>query len=43
MENYDDWKLKTPETKDKECKFCGEQSEKKYCSTECRKAYENEN
>ena len=32
-----------PEELENECSFCGEPSEKTYCSSECRKAYESEN
>ena len=44
MENYDNWKSQTPnEPKENECNFCGEETNSKYCSTECQKAYEIEN
>lgn len=36
---YDDWKLETPETPEKECSYCGEECQKEFCSKECRKAY----
>ena len=43
MENYDKWKTGTPAPQEKCCAFCGEPSEERYCSTECKKAYESEN
>lgn len=31
------------EYKEKTCKFCGEDSEKDFCSNDCAKAYKAEN
>lgn len=31
------------EEKENECLFCGEECEKTYCDSNCRKAYEQEN
>lgn len=31
------------EEKEYTCKYCGEESEKQYCNTDCKKAYEQEN
>jgi hypothetical protein len=42
--NYDNWKQETPpQEQENECAFCGEPTEKNYCSKECKKAYEQEN
>jgi predicted nucleic acid-binding Zn ribbon protein len=42
--NYDDWKLETPDTPaEKECDYCGEPSDKRFCSTSCKKAYDADN
>jgi hypothetical protein len=44
MENYDEWKLQTPdEPMYNECEFCGEPCEETYCTKACKKAYELEN
>jgi len=44
MENYDNWKLDTPdEPMYNECDFCGEPCEETYCTKACKKAYEQEN
>jgi hypothetical protein len=32
-----------PEELEDDCKFCGEPSNGRYCSSECKKAYESEN
>ena len=40
---YDEWKLETPpEAKERTCNFCGEESDREFCSKECKKAYEND-
>lgn len=42
--NYDDWKLMSPpEIKDKECLYCGEPTDDKFCSKECEIAFKWEN
>lgn len=43
MENYDKWKLDTPEEPENECAFCGELCESRYCDNQCKKAYEQDN
>ena len=39
MENYDNWKLDTPDEPENECDFCGEPCEGRYCSNVCKKEY----
>lgn len=43
MENYDNWKLDTPEHPESECAFCGEPCNGRYCDNQCKKAYEQDN
>ena len=43
MENYDSWKLDTPEDLENECDFCGEPCNGRYCDSQCKKAYEQDN
>lgn len=40
MENYDNWKLDTPENPENECDFCGEPCDGTYCSKVCKKECE---
>lgn len=35
--------LNPDEAPENECGFCGEECEKTYCNSNCRKAYEQEN
>ncbi len=32
-----------PEDKENECAYCGEPSEGRYCSNDCKKGYESDN
>lgn len=43
MQNYDSWKLDTPEDLENECDFCGEPCNGRYCDNQCKKAYEQDN
>jgi hypothetical protein len=38
-----DWNDYPPEEKECTCKYCGEDSDREFCSKECAKAYKSDN